>query len=116
MQLLENSIGFVYLLLAIAFFITQILVRRFPPKGINPVYGYRTKKSMKDQESWDFAQAHSSKMMRIVAFVFLGISALFYYFNLSFFNDLYIMITVFVLILGLMVYMTERELKARFKK
>jgi len=115
MNFQDNTIGFIYLILAVAFFITQFLVRRFPPKGINGVYGYRTKKSMKDQESWDFAQAHSNRMMRMVAFVFLGISALFYYLDLSFFNDLYIMITVFVLILGLMVYLTEKALKSRNK-
>lgn len=27
------------------------------PKSINGVYGYRTKRSMRDQSSWDFAQA-----------------------------------------------------------
>lgn len=113
MNLLDNSIGFLYLILALGFFITQFLVKKFPPKGINPIYGYRTQLAKKDQDSWDFAQQHSNKMMRIVAFVFLGISALFYYFKLSFYNDLYIMITVFVLILGVMVYLTERALKAR---
>ena len=114
MNLLENTIGFLYLILAVFFFITQILVRRFPPKGINGVYGYRTKRSMKNQESWDFAQAHANEMMRWMAFVFLAISALFYYFDISFYNDLYIMISLFVILLGVMVYQTERALKSRF--
>ena len=58
--LFENQVGFMYLLLAAIFFITRVIVRACPPKGINPIYGYRTKRSMKDQESWDFAQEHAN--------------------------------------------------------
>ena len=32
------------------------------PKSINGVYGYRTKRSMRDQSSWDFAQAMFGKL------------------------------------------------------
>ena len=33
-----------------------------PPKKINGYYGHRTKRSMKSQEAWDFANAYSSKL------------------------------------------------------
>ena len=36
---------------------------RFPPKEINSIYGYRTKASMRNQKSWNFAQKQSSKLM-----------------------------------------------------
>lgn len=114
--LFENQVGFMYLLLAAIFFITRVIVRAYPPKGINPIYGYRTKRSMKDQESWDFAQEHANQMMLYTAFVFLGISALFYQMNIKFESDLFIMMSVFILILGVMVYMTERALKSRTNK
>ncbi|MCH8534206.1 MAG: SdpI family protein [Flavobacteriaceae bacterium] len=34
-----------------------------PPKNINHFYGYRTKKSMKNQENWEFSQKFSAQSM-----------------------------------------------------
>ena len=33
-----------------------------PPKKINGFYGYRTSRSMKNQETWDFAQRYMGKV------------------------------------------------------
>ena len=33
-----------------------------PPKNINGLIGYRTKRSMQNQESWDFAQRYAGKV------------------------------------------------------
>ena len=49
-------VGFVF---AVAAFITL----KFPPKKINSIYGYRTSRSMKNQENWDLAQSFSSQLM-----------------------------------------------------
>jgi uncharacterized membrane protein len=49
-------VGFVF---ALAAFITL----KFPPKKINSTYGYRTSRSMKNQENWDLAQRFSSQLM-----------------------------------------------------
>jgi uncharacterized membrane protein len=49
-------VGFVF---AVAAFITL----KFPPKKINSFYGYRTSRSMKNQENWDLAQRFSSQLM-----------------------------------------------------
>jgi uncharacterized membrane protein len=43
----------------------------YPPKKINGLYGYRTTRSCKSQEAWDFAQRYSAKLMTI-----LGLAAL----------------------------------------
>ncbi len=43
--------------------IVALLFRKFRPKAINALYGYRTVRSMKDQRSWDLAQGHSSILM-----------------------------------------------------
>ena len=43
----------------------------YPPKKINEFYGYRTTRSRKSQEAWDFAQRYSAKLMTI-----LGLAAL----------------------------------------
>lgn len=34
---------------------------KFPPKTINGWYGYRTARSMKSQERWEFAQIYSAR-------------------------------------------------------
>jgi uncharacterized membrane protein len=49
-------VGFVF---AVAAFITL----KIPPKKINSIYGYRTSRSMKNQENWDLAQRFSSQLM-----------------------------------------------------
>lgn len=40
-----------------------IIVRKFPPKEINDLYGYRTKRSRASQEAWDFAQEYSNDLL-----------------------------------------------------
>lgn len=45
-----------------------------PPKDINEVYGYRTKRSMKNQETWDFAHQYCGKVWRKIGSIMLIIS------------------------------------------
>ncbi len=37
--------------------------KAFPPKSINFIYGYRSRKSMRNQETWDFGNKIGAKMM-----------------------------------------------------
>lgn len=53
--------------------ITGVLLIKHPPKDINSVIGYRTKKSSLNQKTWDFAQNYSGKLFRnmgIINFIF----------------------------------------------
>ncbi|QNO14190.1 SdpI family protein [Alkalicella caledoniensis] len=43
------------LLIPVSMIIIGILFRTRPPKNINYIYGYRTKRSMKSKEAWDYA-------------------------------------------------------------
>ena len=45
------------------FLIMGLILSRFPPRKINPLFGYRTRRSMRDQASWNFAQVVSSREM-----------------------------------------------------
>lgn len=38
------------------------MMMKNPPKTINRVFGYRTSRSMKNQEAWDFAQVYCGKL------------------------------------------------------
>lgn len=46
------------LLIPIGILINGILYLKKPVKHINWLHGYRTERSMKNQESWEFAQKH----------------------------------------------------------
>ncbi len=52
---------FLSILTGLTFTLIGIFIGKFPPKNINPISGYRTKFSMKNQKTWDEAQKYSSK-------------------------------------------------------
>ena len=43
--------------------IISCIYKVHPPKSINYLYGYRTRRSMRNQETWDFGNAIGAKMM-----------------------------------------------------
>ena len=51
------------LFLGVLMLVVIAIVHLFPPKKINYLYGYRTPRSMKSQQHWDFAQPYSNKRM-----------------------------------------------------
>lgn len=102
-------------LVGIIFIITALILFRFPPKKINWFYGYRTIKSMKSQEAWDFAQRYSSRLLLFSGFILLIIACcalLFPVYN-EIVEVILSMIFVFAAAFGLLI-LTERELKRRF--
>lgn len=88
---------------------------KFPPKEINQLYGYRTRRSMANQKIWDYANSLGSKMM-----LYLGLTILFFGLLLNFFYpaNTVVMITVFIMLVGLGVgmYWCETQLNKRFDK
>lgn len=63
MDTLSNPLFLLPFLVGLVFVIMSMVARRFPPKGINAVYGYRTKRSMSSKKSWIFAQEYSNTLM-----------------------------------------------------
>jgi uncharacterized membrane protein len=49
------------LLVTAVFLLCGVIMMRFPPKKINPLYGYRTLASMRSEEAWKFAQKLSAR-------------------------------------------------------
>lgn len=74
-----HTIPLTWLLCGAIFMMAAALLRYKPPRKINHLYGYRTPRSMRNQEIWDFAQHQSARlMMRSGLILFLaGIAALF---------------------------------------
>ncbi|SEA20007.1 SdpI family protein [Bizionia paragorgiae] len=101
-------------LVGIIFFAVGVIMLLFPPKKINVLYGYRTTRSMKNQEQWDFAQNYSSKLLIIFGAVLALLSLLGYCIDISD-NTEAIMSTI--LIIGtviLILIKTEKAIKTKF--
>ena len=47
------------------------LWKKHPPKNINWIYGYRTARSMKNQNTWDFAHMYQAKLWRLTGSILL---------------------------------------------
>jgi uncharacterized membrane protein len=59
----ENPLFIIPIVTGPLVIIVMLLAKKFPPKKINSLYGYRTKRSMSSQEAWDFAQPYSNQEM-----------------------------------------------------
>lgn len=83
-----------------------------PPKKINHFYGYRTRRSMANQEVWNFANRQSAKdFLRVaVATMITGILLL----PFDIFLKVLIQVLVLLIGLGFAVWNTEKEIDKFF--
>ncbi len=98
----------------VSIYIIIMIQDRYPPKKINNIYGYRTKRSMKSQEHWDYAQNYSSAQMKKASIGMISLGILGSFLDLG--QNLELALGLFIII-GLMiagVFATEQELKRRF--
>lgn len=47
---------------------------KHPPRAVSGVYGYRTPLSMKNQDTWDFAQVYFGKLWRKTGWIMLPLA------------------------------------------
>ena len=91
------------------------------PKKINGIIGYRTARSMKNIDTWKFAQAHCGRLWRKIGWVILIPSVVIHFpFYQSSENIIgtvtAILCTIQCLILVLAIFPTEQDLKRTFTK
>ena len=93
-------------------FILALVFQKFPPKKINWVYGYRTKRSMKNETIWKAANTYSLNLMLKFCVLSFLIPAFLY-----FLYDPYLLIITIILhtllILSVFLY-TEMYLEKHF--
>ncbi len=106
-QELLMGLGYCVFMLVIGF-----IFLKFPPKNINYLYGYRTRRSMKTQEVWDAANIFSAKALIKISLW----SIIFPVFSYLFFPKYIILISVIgnTLLLLLTLPMTENFIKKNF--
>ncbi|HWT26388.1 MAG TPA: SdpI family protein [Mobilitalea sp.] len=90
-----------------------------PPKTINGVYGYRTVRSMKSQETWEFAHRYFGKLIFItgIPLAIITLAALLLYRNASdgVMGTMAILVTTIQLIAFIIpIFPTEKALKRNF--
>ena len=106
-----NPLSLVLLLTGVIFVITGAIMIKFPPKKINSFYGYRTPNSMKDQESWTFAQIYSGKeMIRLGIFLTL-FSAIGVWYNPGNGISTILALSIFVAAILILFIRVERAIK-----
>ncbi|WP_341841628.1 SdpI family protein [Chitinophaga caseinilytica] len=64
----------IILLIGTIFTVMGWIFGKFPPKNINPIYGYRSPRSKKSQAAWDAAQVYSARIMRNTGIGILALS------------------------------------------
>lgn len=116
MEVFIEKITGIFFLSGVIFLVAGIILYSFPPKKINHLYGYRTKRSMNSQEAWDFAQKDSAKQMfkAGVIMIILGVVTL-----LAETNEVFNLIAGLAALIGSAVYVlyfTEKKLKDKFEK
>ncbi len=63
-------------IIAMVFLCLGVAMWKLPPKKINPLYGYRSKSSMRNQQTWDFAQRVSSRKFILLGLIMLFVAAI----------------------------------------
>ncbi len=92
-----------------------------PPDKINSAFGYRTKLSMKNQETWEFAHRTCGRLWRVLGLVLLIITVIAMLFLLGRNMESTAFFATGILVFQLLVMLgsilpVERALKKRFDK
>lgn len=104
-------------LIPITMIILGIRWRKNPPKSMNYFYGFRTKRSMKNKDTWRFAHLHQSKLL-LVSGILTIIVLLFLMFILKeqFVKYVVFIIMAEILLQIMLIPITENKLKRTFNK
>ena len=60
-------------LIGLIFMIMGYIQKRFPPKHINGLYGYRMPSAMKNQQTWDEANSFSARYMIKLGLIMIAV-------------------------------------------
>jgi uncharacterized membrane protein len=97
------------------YIIAGVVMYYYPPTKINSLYGYRTPRSIKSQQRWNFAQIYSSKQMVIWGAVMLIAAILASFIELKMAFQFLIGLGILFLFTAIPIIKTEHELKQRYR-
>ncbi|PKA83056.1 SdpI/YhfL family protein [Ulvibacter sp. MAR_2010_11] len=95
-------------------FVMSVIFKKFPPKEINSLYGYRTRRSMSNKVIWKSANVYATLYMLHISLWSFVIPCLVYFI----FPEQNFMITVFgnTLLIFSVMWSTEKYLNKHFDK
>lgn len=107
------------LLVPLAMILFGALFKQKAPSNINMLFGYRTKKSMQNPETWRFAHNYMGKLWYKYGFIMLLLTIVANLFTVNQNDNIMVtvgMVITFVQIILMMVpiYFVEKALKANF--
>ena len=113
---------YTYYICPLIILVVGIVFWMYPPRKINEFYGYRTTRSRKSQEAWDFAQKYSAKLMTVLGLMALAVASIAHWLQSRLcLNSEYVMlydngITAALVIMVVLppIVLTELELRKRF--
>lgn len=101
-----------FLLFGPLILVISLITKYYPPKKINNLYGYRTKRSMMNMDTWIFANTYSTNILILSGLFTTLIQLLFW--KMAVEDFVLIGLAAFVIGLGLSIFLTERKLKQTF--
>lgn len=111
-----NGFSLLFIITGVIFLIAALIQQKYPPKRINAFYGYRTKRSMRNQEVWKYAQEYSSKKMKQMAFFMLVVGGMSCLVTIQNIWGVWLGIIGVTLLPIWLFVEVEKELKKRFPK
>ncbi|HZH70815.1 MAG TPA: SdpI family protein [Flavobacteriaceae bacterium] len=114
-EFLLNDLVLVTALTGGVFIIMGFFMKKYPPKKINSLYGYRTPSSMKTQERWDFSQKYAAAEMIRTGFLLLVLGVLGSFINLSQTWNVSLGLGLVIAMSILMIVKVEKAIRSKFK-
>lgn len=96
------------------FLLTALLLKWFPPRKMNSLYGYRTSASMQSPEHWHFAQGYSTARMFEAAVLLLLLGSAYEFVPLTLQTRTGIGIAALLAVTIYIIVRTEYALKRKF--
>ena len=109
-----------YTALSLLIAVLGLVFAKRPPKNVNSLCGYRTKRSKASIEAWNFAQVYSGRLMCILGSIATVFTAIPLLFTINSSDEVITAVGLITLIfpfaaLTAAIVMTERALKKRFE-
>ena len=112
---METMDWVLYILVGPVIALIAFIFQMFPPKKINQFYGYRTKRSMQNEETWKEAQVYANKWM-LRLFIAASIIDLPLFLMMEIGSAVFIGVGLLTSGCILLVVITEMHLKKKFGK
>ncbi len=114
LALVTNEVKIAIASNALLFLVLAIYYKVRPPKKINHFYGYRTRRSMANEDVWNVANTYSSAIFFKLSILLVITGIIFIFFEVPY--GLIIHIGILLIGIGVTVYATETYLNTVFNK